>query len=168
MEKMEKLVQKPCEVSKGIRGKNVCRGFAAVVTGSMGVSNIDISSSVIPYAIKIAKGMSFLLAPLYLGFVYKRMDSFVVPNPKVQLHVSSISSNDVWLRFIHSKRNKTSSQGKSTPSGEVEGLNISEFESGEESCDHTNDYESSDKSIEERLPKHEYLSLGGEVDGNAI
>ncbi|EOY08434.1 Uncharacterized protein TCM_022859 [Theobroma cacao] len=38
---MEKLVQKPCEVSKGVRGKNVYRGFAAVVTGSMGVPGRD-------------------------------------------------------------------------------------------------------------------------------
>ncbi|EOY21193.1 Uncharacterized protein TCM_012576 isoform 1 [Theobroma cacao] len=38
---MEKLVQKTCEVSKGIRGKNVCRGFVAIVTGSMGVPSRD-------------------------------------------------------------------------------------------------------------------------------
>ncbi|EOY09295.1 Uncharacterized protein TCM_024720 [Theobroma cacao] len=38
---MEKLVRKPCEVSKSIREKNVCRGFATVVTDSMGVRGRD-------------------------------------------------------------------------------------------------------------------------------
>ncbi|XP_017970371.1 PREDICTED: uncharacterized protein LOC108660633 [Theobroma cacao] len=35
-----------------------------------------ISSSIIPYAIKIAKGMSFPLAPLYLGSLYRRLDLY--------------------------------------------------------------------------------------------
>ncbi|EOY21366.1 Uncharacterized protein TCM_012894 [Theobroma cacao] len=57
---------------------------------------------------------------------------------------------------------------KSIPSTEMEGQGTLESESEEESCDHTNNHESSDESIEERFPRHEHQSLGREVDGNAI
>ncbi|EOX94761.1 Uncharacterized protein TCM_004373 [Theobroma cacao] len=50
----------------------------------------------------------------------------------------------------------------------VEREDILKFKHEKESCDHTNDYEFNDKSVEGRLPKHEYLSLGERVDDNAI
>lgn len=109
-------------------------------------------------------------------------------NSKVQLHAHSINSNDVLFFLICFKSNKTFCQvslffyslhlpfslhfhldiellffikGELTPGAEVEGQYILEFKSEEELCDHKNDYKSSDESIDDRLPKHECLSLGG-------
>ncbi|EOY03010.1 Uncharacterized protein TCM_017422 [Theobroma cacao] len=102
-----------------------------------------------------------------LNVLDEEWTSFVVPDPKVQLHVPSINNNDMSLRLICFKRNKPLVR-KSTSSAEMEEQDISKFKSEEESCDHTNDYELNDELVKERLPRHEYLSLGGGVDGIAI
>ncbi|EOX93788.1 Uncharacterized protein TCM_002715 [Theobroma cacao] len=73
-----------------------------------------------------------------------------------------------YVRSNNGFGNLTIYEGESTSSVEVGEQENSKSKSEEESCDHTNDYKSSDESVKEKLPRHEYLSLGGGMDGNVI